>query len=195
MGVPFCKVVDWFCEACAKLFMWRTRMNFGYTRLLTEFLMLLDEMDSTKFMFSCCVCISWVVLEKTGFSCKNRCLSVFANKWLRKVLGKWFWDGWNLNFSVGYDRVKCHERVGENGTEIRLTVWFLRAKWWKRKKWKICGVRRAQPCVYRHEPCLHSVFLGHGRVYVGTGRACWQDFGFCVFRAFSPIFVLNWPLT
>jgi len=35
----------------------------------------------------------------------------------KKILG-WL----EFEFSVGYDRVKCQERVGENGTEIRLTV-------------------------------------------------------------------------
>jgi len=35
--------------------------------------MLLDELGLEKFMFSCCVCVSWVVLEKTGFSCEDRC--------------------------------------------------------------------------------------------------------------------------
>jgi len=99
------------------------------------------------------------------FRVKNQCLSIFANKWLWKVLGEWFWDGWNLNFSVDYDRVKCQERVGENGTEIRLTVWILRKKWWKRKKQKICVVRRARSCVYRYGPCIHSVFFGTA-VYV-----------------------------
>ena len=42
-------------------------------KLLTEFLMLLDELDLVKFLFSCCVCVSQVVLEKTGFSCEDRC--------------------------------------------------------------------------------------------------------------------------
>jgi len=82
-----------------------------------------------------------------------------------------------VDFSVEYDRVKCQEHVGENGTEIRLTAWFLRAKWWKRKNGK---------SVLSDE---------HDRVCFGTGCACWQDFGFCVFCAFSLIFVLNWPLT
>jgi len=41
-----------------------------------------------------------------------------------------------VDFSVEYDRVKCQERVGENGIEIRLAVWFLRAKWGKRKNGK-----------------------------------------------------------
>jgi len=43
MGIPFCEVVVWIGEVCAKLFMWRTKMNFCYMKLLlTEFLMLLD---------------------------------------------------------------------------------------------------------------------------------------------------------
>jgi len=153
MGVPFCKVVDWFCEACAKFFMSTTKMNFWYMRLLTELLMLLDELDLERFLFSCCLCVSRVVLEKMGFSCENRCLSVFANNWLWKVLRKLFWDGWNLNFSTDYDRVKCQECVGENGTEIRLTVWILHAKWWKRKNGK------------------YLLSGEHGHVCTGTGRA------------------------
>jgi len=32
---------------------------------------------------------------------------------------------------MDYDRAKCQERVGENGIENGLTVWILRAKWWK----------------------------------------------------------------
>jgi len=36
-----------------------------------------------------------------------------------------------LNFSVHYDRAKYQERIGENDIKIRLTVWILRAKWWK----------------------------------------------------------------
>ena len=45
--------------------------------------------------------------------------------------GNRFLGGWNLNFSVHYDRAKCQERIGENDIKIRLTVWILRAKWWK----------------------------------------------------------------
>jgi hypothetical protein len=40
-------------------------------KLLTEFLMLLDELDLVEFLFSCCDCVSRVVWEKTGFSCEN----------------------------------------------------------------------------------------------------------------------------
>jgi len=167
MGVPFCKMVDWFCEACAKLFMWRTKMNFWYMRLLTEFLMLFDEMDSTKFLFSCCVCVSRVVLEKMGFSCENRCLSVSANKWLWKVLEKWFWDGWNLNFSVGYDRVKCQERVGENDTEM------VKAE----KTENLC-------CQTSTAVCMLARAVHADRTSV-----------FSFFVLFLPISVLNWPLT
>jgi len=67
------------------------------------------------------------------FRMKCWCLSVFANKWLCEVLENDFWDGWNLNFSVDYDRAMCQERVGENDIKVRLTVWILCAKWWKRK--------------------------------------------------------------
>jgi len=88
----------------------------------------------------------------------------------KKILG-WL----KLEFSVDYDRVKCQERVGENGTEIWLTIWILCAKWWKRKNGKF-------------------VLSGeHGHVYTGTGRAytmfslarpcvCWH--GPCVLSGF-----------
>jgi len=49
-------------------------------RLLTEFLMLLGELDLVEFLFSCCGCVTRVVWEKMGFSCESRCISVFANK-------------------------------------------------------------------------------------------------------------------
>jgi len=79
--VDFVKLVlSWSCEG--------PKMNFWYMRLLTEFLMLLDELDLTKFLFSCCGCVSRVVLEKRVFREKSRCLSIFANKWLWKILGK-----------------------------------------------------------------------------------------------------------
>jgi len=163
--------------------MWRTKMNLWYMRLLTEFLMLLDELDLENFLLSCCVCVSRVVLEKTGFSCENQCLSVFANKWLWKVLGKWFWDGGNLNFSVEYDRVKCQERVGENDTEIRLMVWILCAKWWKRKN----GKKKKLCCQTSTAVGVHCT----GRVYtlpffgtaVRTGRTSFSAF-FVLFHPF-----------
>jgi len=44
---------------------------------------------------------------------------------------KLFWDSWNLKSLIDYDRAKCQERVGENDIENGLTVWILRAKWWK----------------------------------------------------------------
>ena len=43
-------------------------------RLLTEFLMFLDELELVEFLFSYCNCVSRVVWEKTGFSCE---MSVF----------------------------------------------------------------------------------------------------------------------
>jgi len=67
--------------------------------------------------------------------------------------GKLFWDSWNLNFSVYYDRAKCQERVGENEIKIRSTVSILHAKWWNRK---ICDVRRARPCVCTARSCMLS---------------------------------------
>jgi len=77
-GIPFCEVVVWIGEVCAKLFKWMTKMNFCYMRLLTEFLMLLDELDLAKFLFSGCVCVSRVVLEKTGFSCEKSVFKRFC---------------------------------------------------------------------------------------------------------------------
>jgi len=41
------------------------------------------------------------------------------------ILGKLFWDGRNMNFSVESDRAKRNERVGENDIENGLTVWIL----------------------------------------------------------------------
>ena len=43
-------------------------MNFCYMKLLlTEFLMLLYELNLVEFLFSCCGYVSRVVWEKTGF--------------------------------------------------------------------------------------------------------------------------------
>ena len=36
-----------------------------------------------------------------------------------------------LHFYVHYDRAKCQEHIDENDIKIRLTIWILRAKWWK----------------------------------------------------------------
>ena len=104
---------------------------------------------------------------------KCRCLSVFANNWLCEVLENDFWNGWNLNFSVDYDRVKCQERVGENGIKIRLTVWILCAKWWKRKIGKIAvlSVEHGRACAY-HGPCVHSSLFGTAVRVHGMGRSC-----------------------
>jgi len=106
MGIPFCEVVVWIGEVCVKLFMWRTKMNFWCMRLLTEFSTWLNELDLVDFLFSCCGCVSRVVWEKTGFHVRSWCLSVFANERMREVLENNFWDGWNLNFSVDYERAK-----------------------------------------------------------------------------------------
>jgi len=78
MGILLCEVVVWIGEVCAKLFMWRTKMNFWYMRLLTEFSMLLDEMDLVEFLFSCCDWVSRVVWEKTGFSCEKSVFKRFC---------------------------------------------------------------------------------------------------------------------
>jgi hypothetical protein len=83
--------------------------------------------------------------RKRVFRVKYRCLSVFANKWLCEVLEIDFCGGWNLNFSVDYDRAKCQEHVGENGIENGLTVWILRAKTWNLEN-LILSVR--QPSYY-----------------------------------------------
>jgi len=115
-------------------------------RLLTEFLTWLNELDLVEFRFSCCGCVSRVVWEETGFRVRSRCVSVFANERLCEVLENAFWDGWNLNFSVDYDRAKCQERVGENGIEIRLTVYARNGENGKTKK--SCYVRWARTCVY-----------------------------------------------
>jgi len=45
MGVHFCEVVVSIGEICVELFLWRTKMNFWYMRLLTELLVLLGELD------------------------------------------------------------------------------------------------------------------------------------------------------
>jgi len=56
-------------------------MNFCYMKfLLTEFLMLLDELDLEEFMFSCCGYVSRVVWEKMGFSCEMLAFKRFCNK-------------------------------------------------------------------------------------------------------------------
>jgi len=55
-------------------------------RLLTEFLMLLGELDLVGFLFLCGGCVNRVVWEKTGFLCESRCINVFANKRLCEVL-------------------------------------------------------------------------------------------------------------
>ena len=47
--------------------------------LLTEFLMLLDELDLVEFLFSCCGCGTRVVWEKTEFSCEKSVFKRFCN--------------------------------------------------------------------------------------------------------------------
>jgi len=125
--------LNWW--SCAKLFMWRTKMNFWYIKLLTELSVLLGELNLVEFMFSCRGCVSRVVWEETGVSCENSIVNRFE-KWVFVWgSGKWFRGGQNLNFSVHYDRAKCQERLGKNGIEKRLTVWFLCVKTWRLKIW------------------------------------------------------------
>ena len=125
--------------------------------------------------------------RKRFFRVKCRCLSIFANKWLCEVLENEIRDGWNLNFSVDYDRAMCQERLGENDIKIRLTVWILCAKWWKRKNGKIVvlSVEHGRACAW-HGPCVHSALFGTAVRVHGTGRACCQDFGFVFFVLFHP---------
>ena len=115
----------------------------------------MKELNLVEFLFSCCGCVSRVVWEKKGLRVRSRCLIFFANKWLCVVLENDFWDGWNLNFSVDYDRAKCQKRVGENGIKIRLTVWILCVKWWRRKNGKKLYYQSSTAL------CVH----GTGRVY------------------------------
>jgi len=130
MCIPFCEVVC-IAEVCVKLFMWMTKMNFWYVKFLTEFLVFLGELDLVKFLFSCCGCVSRVVWKKTRVLCENLIFNRFEEWVFMWGSGKLFWDSWNLNFLIDYDREKCQERVGENGIENGLTVWILSAKWWK----------------------------------------------------------------
>ena len=77
MSIPFCEVVVWIGEICVKLFKWRTKMKFWYVKFLTEFLVLLGELDLVNFLFSCCGCVSRVVWEKTGVLCENSIVNRF----------------------------------------------------------------------------------------------------------------------
>jgi hypothetical protein len=72
-------LVNWWIFV--ELFMWRTKMNFWYMKLLTEFLVLLGELNLVEFLFSCCDFVSRVVWEKTGFSCENSSVNRFE-KWV-----------------------------------------------------------------------------------------------------------------
>ena len=102
------------------------------------------------------------------FRMKCWCLSVFANKWLCEVLENDFWDGWNLNFSVDYDRAMCQERVGENDIKVRLTVWILCAKWVKKHKKRETEVLTT---------CTAHAMHTHGRAKKGRmyTRPCSSD--------------------
>jgi len=71
----------WSCGlnlfSCVKLFMWRTKINFWYMKLL-------DELDLVGFYVVVVLVDSFG--RKRGFRVKSRCLSVFENKWLCEVL-------------------------------------------------------------------------------------------------------------
>jgi len=136
-------------------------MNFWYVKFLTEFLVLLGELDLVKLMFSCCGCISQVIWEKTRVLCENSIVNRFEEWVFMWGSGKLFWNSWNLNFSVDYDRAKCQERVGENDIENGLTVWILRAKWLKAHFlkswfWTWCCQNRAT-------------------IFAAMTRFCWQN--------------------
>jgi len=92
--------------------------------LLTEVLMLLSELNIVKFLFLHYGYVSRVVWEKTRISYDKSTFKRFWNKMIMRGFGNMFWVGWNLNFSVEYDRAKCQEHVGENRIENRLTVWI-----------------------------------------------------------------------
>jgi hypothetical protein len=49
-------------------------------KMLTEFLMLLNELNLVGFLFSCCDFVSRVVWEKTRFSCENSSVNRFENE-------------------------------------------------------------------------------------------------------------------
>jgi len=116
--------------------------------------------------------------------------------------GKLFWDSWNLNFLIDYDRAKCQERVGQNGIENRLTVWILRAKWWKSqflKNW-FSGPDAVKSC---RDFCSHDmILLAESSVISGHKNAprflkSWHDFGesdssyFSILRPF-PFWIGLW---
>jgi len=46
----------------------------------------------------------------------------------------------------------------------------------------------------QHGLCVNFCLIWYGRGCARHARAFCQDFGFCVFYAFSSISVLNWPL-
>ena len=46
-------------------------------KFLTEFLVLLGELDLVKFLFLCCGCVSRVVWEKTEVLCENSIVNRF----------------------------------------------------------------------------------------------------------------------
>ena len=156
---------------------------------------MVEGIEPSRILFSCCGCVSWVVWEKTGVLCENSIVNHFENWVFVWGSGKLFWDSWNLNFSVDYDRAKCQERVGENGNENGLTVWILSAKWWKThflKSWfldlmlsKLCRDFCSRDTILLAE-C--SVVSGHKIVT----RFWWTRF--FIFHYFTPFSVLNWPL-
>jgi hypothetical protein len=154
MGIPFCEVVVWIGEVVLRCSCEGPKWTFEIWSCWLSFWCCWMNLTWYNFCFHVVVVLVESFGRKRVFRVRCRCLSVFANKWLCEVWEKWFWDGWNLNFSVDYDRAKCQEHVGENGIEIRLTVWILCAKWWKRKN---------------EEKAVLSI--EHGRAVHGTGRA------------------------
>jgi len=89
-----------------------------------------------------------------------------------------FWNrflgGWNLKFSVDYDRAKCQERVGKNGIENGLMVWILRAKTRKLENLRL-SVRQKSDYDFRHRATILTRFWGvlvrKNRITMGKYRA------------------------
>ena len=110
--------------------------------------------------------------------------------------GKLFWDSWNLKFLIDYDRARCQEHVGENGIQNGLTVWILRAKWWKThflKNWFL-DLMMSTSC--RDFCSCDTILLAEGSVISRHKNAprflkLWHDFGesdssyFTILRPFS----------
>ena len=107
-----------------------------------------------------------------------------------------FWDGWNFNLSVDYERAMCQERVGENG--LNFMPEMVKTERRKKKRRRNCVVRRARPRTYSlfffARSCVYTLPI-LARSCAFTARSCvLSGLRFRVFCAFSPISVLNWPL-